>query len=427
MTQPLLAAELQELWAAGWRHLGALRAPFGVAASETDTGLYPALFGRDALWVVLFLMELIRDDDRDDGVRSEVHAITEHVLVELAVRQASAASEAVEAQPGKVLHVHWPEQTPAQALGIPLENGTSYCGFDQTFLFVIAVARFLRLFPASTARPVIEPASARAVEWIRDEAINADTGLCAYQRRNVANPVHQVWKDSFDSITHAGFDVPASPVAWIEVQAYAYTALVEAGLESLAASIWNAANATMRDNGGESYWVAVDGTGMPVRMHTSNPAHALWAGAVGSSDARSIVDRLRQPDMLTDFGIRTLSSNDRFFEADSYHRGTIWPFDNAVAVAGMLRYGFVEEALDLASRVLRALQLIGSPTELYVVVPASAVVFPQPGETFPRQLLLHRRFPPQNIVQAFSVGAQLYSTWVVARDQDVALVPPAPM
>ncbi len=105
--------------------------------------------------------------------------------------------------------------------------------------------------------------------------------------------MHQVWKDSFDSITKAGFDIPEPPVAWIEVQGYAYRALLDAADLSQTFAGWNhradplmVEAERLRKRVDEVFWlddegcyaVAVDGAGRPVRMVTSNPGHVLWAG-----------------------------------------------------------------------------------------------------------------------------------------------------
>ena len=95
--------------------------------------------------------------------------------------------------------------------------------------------------------------------------------------------------------------------------------------------------------------------------------------------ARRDPPRRRSPrpqDLLTGFGLRTLSSADQFFEPTAYHRGTVWPFDNAVVVTGLLSYGFVDEAMEIAHRVVRAIDLIGTPIELYAVASGDSLIAP---------------------------------------------------
>jgi glycogen debranching enzyme len=43
----------------------------------------------------------------------------------------------------------------------------------------------------------------------------------------------------------------------------------------------------------------------------------------------------------------------------SYHNGSVWPHDNALVAAGLMRYGFVEEAQRVAVAVLDAAAAFG--------------------------------------------------------------------
>ena len=312
---------------------------------------------------------------------------------------------------------------------LPLVEGSSFCGFDQTFLFVIALRRYLEVFPESTLAEMLWPAARDGVQWMRTYARQPDSGLYAYQRRHAENPVHQVWKDSFDSISHIGFDIPPEPVAWIEVQAYAYRALLDAAdLESESDAL-RAEAADIRHHVASRFWqatqgcyaVAMDGVGRPVRMITSNAGHALWAGVAEAEHASAVATRLAAPDMLTGYGLRTLASSDRVFAPLAYHRGTVWPFDNAVVAGGLLRYGFVELARTLMLRVVRALSLIGSTSELYAVLPAASVIDPAVVDTRTGELLLHRRHPPENLNQGFTAAALLYCVSQLATLAEIEL------
>ena len=77
---------------------------------------------------------------------------------------------------------------------------------------------------------------------------------------------------------------------------------------------------------------------------------------------------LMQPDLLSAYGVRTLSNVSPFFAPFSYHRGNVWPFDNAILVRGLLRYDYRAEARCVIERVIGAIEKIGSPCELYVVL-----------------------------------------------------------
>jgi glycogen debranching enzyme len=72
--------------------------------------------------------------------------------------------------------------------------------------------------------------------------------------------------------------------------------------------------------------------------------HCLWSGVALPERARRIGDLLTGPDLFSGWGIRTLSSRMPTFNPVSYHNGSVWPHDNALAVVGLARYGEFEAA-----------------------------------------------------------------------------------
>jgi len=93
----------------------------------------------------------------------------------------------------------------------------------------------------------------------------------------------------------------------------------------------------------------------------------LWADALDPPAAADAIARLGQPDVLTPFGVRTLSSAHPRFQPYGYHRGTVWPFDNWIAWAGLRRHGDEAAAERIRSGVLAALAELGRYPELYAV------------------------------------------------------------
>ena len=98
----------------------------------------------------------------------------------------------------------------------------------------------------------------------------------------------------------------------------------------------------------EAFWdpdegffaLALDGRKTQVRSVTSNPAHCLYCGIVDDDKAALVAERLMAPDMFSGWGIRTLSGSAPAYNPMSYHNGSVWPHDNAIAAAGLKRYGF---------------------------------------------------------------------------------------
>ena len=82
---------------------------------------------------------------------------------------------------------------------------------------------------------------------------------------------------------------------------------------------------------------------------------------------RGGAERLVQPDVLTPFGLRTLSSEHPAFRPRAYHRGAVWPFDCWLGWGGLRAAGRDAEAERVRAGVLAALDRLGRAPELYAV------------------------------------------------------------
>jgi glycogen debranching enzyme len=82
---------------------------------------------------------------------------------------------------------------------------------------------------------------------------------------------------------------------------------------------------------------------------TSNAAHCLATGLLYSDQAMALSERLLGDEMFTGWGIRTLSTRERRYNPMSYHNGSVWPHDNAMAALGL-------SGLDKRESVLRILE-----------------------------------------------------------------------
>ncbi len=419
-----------DLWHLAFRSLAELRTTYGFAASEAQTGFYHTLFGRDSLWVLLMLLETARLNGSLDFV-SWVERATADVLGSLCELQGARVNDATEEQPGKIIHEFRDElDDRLRNMGLVFEAGRSYSGFDQTFLFVTAYYRFTHLFPRHPLADAAWPHVERALAWILDYADEDRDGLYEYRRRNPRNLLNQVWKDSFDSAVVTGADVPVAPIAWIEVQGYAFRALLDAadlhdrrGRATISSELRRRAR-VLRAAVDERFWVdehrcyamALTGEKSAVPMVSSNAGHVMWTGLVDPAREAVLVQRLSEPDMTTRYGLRTLSSASPFYAPYSYHRGTIWPFDNAVFVMGLRDRGYRREARRLANGVSAALTLLGSPLELYVVLDRDLFVAPRLATD---EALTFRRVGQENRNHATSAAALLYFAAILAAgDED---------
>jgi len=145
------------------------------------------------------------------------------------------------------------------------------------------------------------------------------------------------------------------------------------------------------------YALALDGKKRQVDSITSNPGHCLWSGIVSQERAGKVVERLMSPEMFSGWGIRTLSTDAARYHPLSYHNGSVWPHDNSIIAAGMARYGFRNEAREVALALIDA-----------------AVAFPyhRPPELFGGYSRREYSFPvpyaAANAPQAWASGAMVY-------------------
>lgn len=422
----------RKLWHSAYLHLNLLRAPYGFAASDAKTGLYSALFGRDSLWMLIFLLEAAQFHS-SVHFNNWVEVAGSDILSNLGALQGTKTDDSIEEQPGKIIHEFRPKlDERLQKMGLVFEGGRSYSGFDQTFLFVTAFRRFTERYPSSPVSQKVWPNVERALSWIEKYADDDGDGLFEYRRRNPKNLLNQVWKDSFDSLVQTGIDIPPHPIAWIEAQAYGYRAFLDAAelyskrRERLRAEHFISHAQTLRRQVNTLFWlahencfaIAVDATKSPITMIGSNASHALWAGIVEPEHERALVNRLLESDLTTEYGIRTLSSTSPYYAPFSYHRGCVWPFDNGVFAMGLWEHGYRESARRVMAGVSTALDILGSPIELYLVLDSDLFVEP----TLPvKQALLLRRINQENRDQGWTAATMLYFAAALAEMTGVTL------
>jgi glycogen debranching enzyme len=379
---PLLSDE-------GWPYASALPVEPG------DPGRFHALFGRDSLITSLQVLP----------VRPEVARATLRALARL---QGTRHDPETEEEPGKIGH-EFREALPApfgEAGYRPASrNGFRYYGSaDATAWWLIVLAAT----GDRTLAAELEPARQAAAAWI-EGALERGGG---YVRHGAGAPrgslSQQGWRDAIDPSAPAGHgggilrpdgSAPQPPLADADTQAIAHAAL-----RALAAlsreDRWarradELAERIEADFGPEI--IALEGDGKPVPGAGTQLGWLLWAGAVRGAVADALAERLAQPDLLTPYGLRTLSSAHPRFDPHAYHRGSVWPFDSWIAWGGLRAAGRADEAEAVRSGVLRALDSFTGAPECYAVTPA--------GEL--------EQIEIANRVQAWTVGARwaLHARW----------------
>jgi glycogen debranching enzyme len=302
---------------------------------------FMTLFGRDSL--ITAWMSMIADTELAQGV-----------LQALALFQGRDVDDQTEEEPGKILH----EMRFVAGDDPRLVGDVYYGSIDATPLFVMLLGELRRWGGARSVVDRLLPHADRALEWITTSGDRDGDGFVEYARRNEHGLANQGWKDSWDAVRHADGTLATGPIALCEVQGYVYAAYLarahlaeEAGDHELFERLTGQAS-DLRRRFNDAFWLdelgtyalALDGDKRPVAVPTSNVGHCLWTGIVEPSRAESVAARLVADDMFGGWGIRTLSAGARAYNPVSYHNGSVWPHDNAIAAAGLMRYGRVEEA-----------------------------------------------------------------------------------
>jgi glycogen debranching enzyme len=239
---------------------------------------------------------------------------------------------------------------------------------DATPLFVVVLGELARWGAAPDDVRELLPHADRALDWIDRYGDRDGDGFVEYQRATDRGLRNQGWKDSWDGVTFADGRPAEPPIALCEVQGYAYQAFrTRADLardfgDEEGARHWSQRADALRAAFNEQFWLpdkgyfalALDRDKKPVDSCASNMGHCLWSGIVDTDKAAAVVEHLMSDAMFSGWGVRTLSTAMGAYDPVSYHNGSVWPHDNALIVAGLVRYGFVEQAQRLAQSLLDA-------------------------------------------------------------------------
>ncbi|HKB55494.1 MAG TPA: glycogen debranching N-terminal domain-containing protein [Ramlibacter sp.] len=313
---------------------------------------YVTLFGRDALISALETLAFL-PGRAEDTVRL------------LASFQGTREDHWRDEEPGKIMH----ELRVGEMAHLDEIPQTPYYGsVDATPLFLILLGRHAQwtgeLYLFNEVKANVEA----ALSWIDASIGQGGTGYLGYATESGSGLANQGWKDSGDSIMNHDGSLATPPIALVEVQGYVYMAkhaiselYRHAGDAATADRLAREAN-ELRERFERDFWLDDLGTyalalqkdKRPAAVVSSNPGQALWTGIAAPERAQRTARRLMQGDMFSGWGIRTLSSRERRYNPIGYHDGTVWPHDNAIAVAGLRRYGCRDDVARVMAGIVDA-------------------------------------------------------------------------
>ena len=386
------ALELQHVYERSIADLASLRLKGIEGIGELPAAGMPwfmTVFGRDTL--ITSLQTLVFGPELAIGA-----------LRSLAALQAVEDDPAIDAEPGKILHEL--RRGKAATSWFPIYYGS----IDSTPLFLVLLSEVWRWTGDAAIVKELEPAARAALAWIDDYGDRDGDGFVEYERRAPHGLANQSWKDSGDSQRFRDGRLASTPIAPAEVQGYAYDARIRAA--ELADRVWDDPDLAIRlresagdlcDRFDEAFWVedrgtyalALDGDKQRVDSLCSNLGHLLWSGIVPARRIDQVAAALAGPELWTGWGVRTMGAAEAAYNPLSYHNGTVWPHDTAIAAWGLDRAGYT----DLAQ--LFSLSLIEAAASLDYSLPEVFAGYERVRTAFPVA------YPTAARPQAWAAGA----------------------
>ncbi len=336
---------------------------------------YAAPFGRDAIVTSIQALPFTAAPARD-------------TLRFLAAFQGTKDDPTRDEEPGKMPHEL---RAGEMAAAGEIPHTPYYGSADVTPLWLVLLSEY---FLWTDDRQTVEellPSADAALAWLDRGDLDGD-GLIEYQRRAERGLRNQGWKDSTDGVCFPDGTLAEPPIAMVEIQGYALDArrrmaqlYQRLGRTGRSTRLGEAARLLGRRIE-ERFWMpeagyyglALDGRKRLVPTITSNPGHLLWSRAVSAERAARVAEVLLSEACFSGWGIRTLAKGQAAYNPLSYHRGTVWPHDNALVALGLANHGLTRaagrllEGLHAASRRFR----LGRLPELFCGLGRSSGEFP---------------------------------------------------
>ena len=286
-------------------------------------------------------------------------------------------------------------------------NLTYYGSVDATPLFVRLVARYCathgesiladRVTRRDGGQITIRESVLSAVNWITGKMDASPLGLVEFRRRNPQGIPFQVWKDSNTSYIHRDGTLANSdaPIAAVEVQGYAFDALLgAAGLFETRASEWRDRAQALRERVIRNLWIPAESY-FAMGLDRDGDGRARWIESIASNAAllldtdlfdglpaadlyvAGLVRRICSRDFMTEVGIRCRSAGESgLVDFQDYHGAwTVWMKETFDVARGLERQGLSRLARQIGIRLLNAVNIAGAHIEFLYVSPDQRVMY----------------------------------------------------
>jgi neutral trehalase len=244
-------------------------------------------------------------------------------------------------------------------------------------------------------KPFLAQAAYRAslttgsAEWLRPWYKKLAETLQFWENTRRAPDGFFVWFNGVESGVDnntAVVDQPAGVTEGVDLQCYLYReyramSLLAAklGNEKDASEYANKADA-LRTKIRDDMWSETEGmflntdarTGKQIHVKTWTNFVPLWAGVATSGQAQVMIENhvLNANEFWAPYGIRTLSPDEPLYDPhQGYWRGPVWIISNYLVMHGLMNYGYMKQARQLADRtealLVRDLKNTGGMNECY--------------------------------------------------------------
>lgn len=339
---------------------------------------YEVLFGRDSLRVAIDVMPMYP---------LLAHA-TIHALAKL---QGTTYHEGREEEPGRIIHE---ERTPDDPVAAKLtkERGWEwpyYATVDATPLFMHTIYLYANqdddfgsifretYIGRDEKRHTIAEAFRNSLQWLERRLDANPEGILEYKSPLPNGMENQVWRDSWDSYSHADGTLANRKygIASTDAQQLAYDSLIDAAIvykkvfedKEKAAELRERAE-RLRQTILDIFWVDEkggyfalgtdrddNGNIRQLKVRTSNMGHLLRSRLLAGEEYRGFREatiwQLFSSEMLNVSGIRTLASDEVRFRPGAYQNGSVWLWDTYYIAEGLRYHGYYGLATHLADKI----------------------------------------------------------------------------